>query len=147
MNRRCRRLGRERRGGAARRRDNSHTPANQLRRQRRQAIILALRPAIFDRNGAPLNPAEFVQSLHKGGGPGTPSRRRGYAQEPDGGQLARLLRPRHERPRGRTADQRDEFAPLHSITSSALTSNVAGTVRPSALAVLVFTAIMYFVGI
>jgi hypothetical protein len=49
-NRRRRRLGRERRGGAARCHDDSHTPANQLRRQRRQAIILALRQAIFDRD-------------------------------------------------------------------------------------------------
>ena len=129
------------------RHDDIDLEADELGRDLGKTFAPSLRPAILDRNGAPLNPAEFVQSLHKGGGPRTPSRRRGYAQEPDGGQLARLLRPRHERPRGRTADQRDEFAPLHSITSSALTSNVAGTVRPSALAVLVFTAIMYFVGI
>ena len=47
-------------------------------------------------------------------------RRRARAQEPDGRQLARLLRARRERPRGRrAAEQRDELAPSHSITSSA----------------------------
>jgi hypothetical protein len=38
-----------------------------------------------------------------------------------------LLRSRRERPRGRrAADERDELAALHSITSSAMASNVAG---------------------
>src|SRR5215831_8962377 len=47
-----------------------------------------------------------------------------------------LLRPRRERPRNRrTAEQREELAPLHSITSSARASNVGGISRPSALAV------------
>src|SRR5215470_1316159 len=49
----------------------------------------------------------------------------------------RLLRPRRERPRSRSAEQRDELAPPHhSITSSARASSVGGTSRPSALAVL-----------
>src|SRR5215475_13955707 len=47
-----------------------------------------------------------------------------------------LLRPRRERPRGRAAEQRDELAAFHSITSSARPSSVIGKVRPSALAVL-----------
>src|SRR6516165_10098503 len=48
-----------------------------------------------------------------------------------------LLRARYERPRGcRAAEQRDERAPFHSITSSARASKVGGTSRPSALAVL-----------
>ena len=38
--------------------------------------------------------------------------------------------------RRRAAEQRDELAPLHSITSSARASSVGGTSRPSALAVL-----------
>src|SRR5262245_21634111 len=48
----------------------------------------------------------------------------------------RLLRAHPNRPRRRAAEQRDELAPLHSITSSAMACNVGGTVRPSALAVL-----------
>src|SRR5262249_6039338 len=45
-----------------------------------------------------------------------------------------LLRACRERPRGCAAEQRDELAPLHSITSSAATSSLSGTVRPSTLA-------------
>ena len=43
--------------------------------------------------------------------PMAPDRRRGAAEESDGRQLARLLRPRRERPRRRrAAEQRDELA-------------------------------------
>ena len=46
----------------------------------------------------------------------------------------RLLRPRRERPRcRRTAEKRDELAPLHSITSSARASSDGGTVEPERL--------------
>src|SRR5262249_32131624 len=47
----------------------------------------------------------------------------------------RLLRPRRERPRCRTAEQGHELAPLHSITSSARARSVGGTSRPRVLAV------------
>src|SRR5262245_56202785 len=48
-----------------------------------------------------------------------------------------LLRARRERPRGcRAADQRDELAALHSITSSARASNVGGISKWSVRAVL-----------
>src|SRR5262245_37653854 len=48
-----------------------------------------------------------------------------------------LLRARHQRPcHRRTAKQRDELAPFHSITSSASASSLGGIVRSSALAVL-----------
>src|SRR5262245_47028504 len=47
-----------------------------------------------------------------------------------------LLCARRERPRAcRAAEQSDELAPLHSITSSARASRVGGMVRRSALAV------------
>src|SRR5262249_14161946 len=48
------------------------------------------------------------------------------------------LRPRRERPRRcrPAAEQRDELAPLHSITSSASASSLSGIWRPSVLAVL-----------
>src|SRR5262245_14677048 len=48
----------------------------------------------------------------------------------------RLLRARRERPRRRAAEKRDELAPLHSITSSAMASTPGGIVRPSELATL-----------
>src|SRR5262249_46154007 len=48
-----------------------------------------------------------------------------------------LLRTRRERPcRRRAAEQRDERASFHSMTSSARASSIAGISRPSALAVL-----------
>src|SRR5262249_47748179 len=51
------------------------------------------------------------------------------AQEPDNWSLRRLLRARREGPRRRAAEQRDEIAPLHSITSSARASSGSGTFR------------------
>src|SRR5262249_50202866 len=47
-----------------------------------------------------------------------------------------FLCTRRERPRRRAADQRDELAAFHSITSSARASSLSGTSRLSALAVL-----------
>src|SRR5262249_6422929 len=48
----------------------------------------------------------------------------------------RLLCPRCQRPpRRRAAEQRDELAPPHSITSSASASSLSGIWRPSVLAV------------
>jgi hypothetical protein len=41
----------------------------------------------------------------------------------------RLLRTRTKRPRDRAAEQRDELAARHSITSSAVASNVSGRCR------------------
>src|SRR5262249_59707230 len=57
-----------------------------------------------------------------------------------------LLRPHRERPHGRTAEQRDERAPLHSITSSARASRVGGISRPRAFAVLRLMTSSNFVG-
>ena len=68
------------------------------------------------------------------------------ARKPTTG-ICRLLRPRRQRPRRRrAAEQRDELAPLHSITSSARASSVGGTSRPSALAVLRLITSSYLVG-
>src|SRR5262249_44914557 len=100
-----------------------------------EALDVSFRPAIFDRDRAPLDPPKLAQSLHEGGNPLTEGRRRAHAKETDSRQLARLLRARRERPRGRAAEQRDERAPSHSITSSARASSVGGTSMPSARAV------------
>src|SRR5262249_45798057 len=60
--------------------------------------------------------------------------------------LPRLLRARRYRPRHGAAKQRDELAPLHSITSSARASTAGGMSRPSAFAVLRLMARSYLVG-
>ena len=53
-------------------------------------------------------------------------RRRPAAQEADH-RHRRLLRARRQRPRRRAAEQGDELAPLHSITSSARASSMGGS--------------------
>jgi len=59
-----------------------------------------------------------------------------HTDKADAQHLWLLLRARRERRRGcRAPKQRDEFAAIHSITSSAMASREGGTVRPSILAV------------
>ena len=75
-----------------------------------------------------------------------PTAGRPAAEKPDH-RHRRLLRARRERPRRRrAAEQRDELAAPHSITSSARASSVGGTSRPSALAVLRLMTRSYLVG-
>src|SRR5215831_15628730 len=100
-----------------------------------ETLAAALRPANLNRDVATFHPTEFAQPLHECGEPLALDQGRGGAQESDGRQLAGLLRARRERPRGCTAEQRDELATFHSITSSARPIIGSGTVRPSALAV------------
>src|SRR3974390_1884878 len=57
-----------------------------------------------------------------------------------------LLRARDKRPRRRAAEQRDERAALHSMTSSARASTDAGTSIPIAFAVLRLMTNSYLVG-
>src|SRR5262249_61184613 len=93
----------------------------------------------LDTHVSAVGPASFLQALDEGIAPDLPfrivrsqvAREHAYASH----SLA-LLRPCREwRPRRRAAKKRDEGAALdHSITSSATTSNLSGTVRPSILA-------------
>src|SRR5262245_42088723 len=67
-------------------------------------------------------------------------RRQGLrGKDPDGPHALALLRARRKRPSSRAGEQRDEFAPPHSITSSARASRVGGTSKPKALAVFRLT--------
>src|SRR5262245_6532740 len=105
---------------------------------RRELFALEARPAVFDGHVLSLDKTNFPQSLTK-----RAYKRRRFAggcalacvEKPDY-RHCRLLRARRERPHRRAADERDEFAPLHSITSSARASSVGGTSRPSAFAAL-----------
>ena len=69
---------------------------------RRQSIVLALRPAIFDRHVPALDIAGFAQALAERGEPGSVCFGRRAVQEPDH-RHRRLLRARRERPRRRRA--------------------------------------------
>ena len=60
----------------------------------------------------------------------------GRVQHANSSHALGLLRARRERPCRRAAEQRDERAAFHSITSSASASSVFGTLRPSVFAVL-----------
>ena len=111
-NRRGRRLCRQRRRSAAGRGNHGHLTANQIGRQRRQSIVLAVRPAIFDRDVLALDIAGFASGPGGTRADGMRVRvRRCAAEEPDH-RHRRLLRARRERPRSRrAAEQRDELAP------------------------------------
>src|SRR5262245_42216193 len=83
-----------------------------------QALAAPVCPAIFDRDRAALDPAEFPEALRECGRSLTFAQGCALTQKADGQQLPRLLRARRERPRRRAAEQRDELAPPdHSITS------------------------------
>src|SRR5262245_54956842 len=98
---------------------------------------------VFNPDITAVDPSQFFERLAEGRVASARLRNVGEVvrliDEP--GQAARLLRMRRERPRRRSAaEQRDELPPLqprdHSITSSARASNVAGTSRRRALAVI-----------
>src|SRR5262245_18332510 len=124
-------LGCQCRSGAVGRNDRGHRPAHQLGQQFRQPIELTLRPAVFDRNVVTLNVASVLQALTKCAQTIRVCVRRCGVKELKP-RHCRLLRPRRVRPYcRRAAEQRNELATLHSITSSARASSVAGTVIPS----------------
>jgi hypothetical protein len=73
-----------------------------------KALGASFSPAVLDRDGAALDPAELPQPLHKGGDPCALACGRSAAKVSNGRQLSRLLRARRNRPRRRAAEQRDE---------------------------------------
>src|SRR5215467_13457627 len=93
-----------------------------------QPTVIIVGPTILDRDiltidvtGLPHAAIECSELLAPGSG-------RAAVEESDN--RHRLLRTRRERQHRRACEQRDELAPLHSITSSARASKVAGTSRP-----------------
>ena len=118
--------------------DHCHLLANQVGRQRRQSVVLAVRPAIFDRQVSTLDKPGFNQAPTESGCINLPCRivSGPDQQRPDPADALTLLCPRRQRPRSRTAEQSDELPPPHSITSSARPRSVTGKVMPSVFAVL-----------
>src|SRR5262249_25438866 len=113
----------------------------------RQTIILALRPAIFDRDVLTFDVTGFTQPLAECGQGSRIGRGRCAVEKTD--QRDRwLLRPRQDRPAdGRPAAEHwDELAAPHSIPPAGRASSVGGTSRPSALAVLRLITSSYLTG-
>ena len=125
---------------------NVHVQLEQLPRQIDKPSSLCCSPSVNQDKVLALDvsklPQSVLESINVRVWPGTPG------QKPNADEPTRLLSPRRDRPcRRRAAEQRDELAATdHSITSSARASSVAGTSRPSALAVLRLIAISYLVG-
>src|SRR5262249_60098926 len=114
--------------------------SNELAGVESAALGVAAAPANLDPYVAAVRPSQFLQLLQQCRDAPLPLRvvLGEDGEHADSAHLVRrVLRPRGERPPGRrAAEQHDEFAPLHSITSSASASSFGGISRPSALAVL-----------
>src|SRR5262249_7078510 len=93
--------------------DHSDLAAHELRRQRRQPIVVALGPTVFGNEVLALNVAGAAQTIAercKETGKGRGRTRTEVTNHPH----CRLLRARRERPSGYTAsEKRDEFPSPH----------------------------------
>src|SRR5262249_21072101 len=126
----CRSGGECRRRGAGRD-DHGYPAADQIGHQIRKSIVVAFGRPDLDCNVLAQNITAFTKALMERG---QAARRIDNVNKPDHRQR-RLLRPRHERPRCRAAEKRDEVATAaHSITSSARASSLSGTCRRRAFA-------------
>src|SRR5215470_4260669 len=110
--------------------------------------IGGVRPASVDPQIAAVHLAQFLQLLDERSAlrPSFRIALRPAHQYADAPHPLTLLRARRERPCCRcAAEQRDELAASHSITSSARSRNDSGIVRPSTLAVLRLMTVSYLV--
>src|SRR5262249_33727432 len=122
--------------------------ADEIGHERWQAIILALQPVVLDHHVLVLNVAGFVEAFAEGS-----ARTRGILGRPstdkadDRHRWLLCAHPRRKRPSSRyTAEQSDELAAFHSITSSARASSLSEIWRPSTLAAFRLMASSNFVG-
>src|SRR5262249_12813364 len=126
--------------------DHGNLAANEIGGQFRQSINLILGPAVYDCHVLALDVAALFQALAKFTQSARHRLLRSAVKEPNH-RHCRLLCGRRERPRRRcAADERDELAAPHSITSSARASSDGGTSSASALAVLRLITSSNFVG-
>src|SRR5262249_18705288 len=102
----------ERRRGAPGRNDHRHLAADQIGCERRQPVILALSPAVFDAYIPVFDIAGVIQALAERG-QGVLVLRGGLGVEEPDHRQRRLLRPRRQRPSGCASDVADKFAPSH----------------------------------
>ena len=120
------------------RNNHSYLTLHQIRRHFPKPAIFTVRPAEFDRDILALSVAGLGKTLSKCREQASAWFRRAGMQEADYRHLL-LLRSCSQRLRCRGAEQRDELAPPHSITSSAVARSVGGTFTPSDFAVFEFT--------
>src|SRR4051812_14993261 len=100
---------------------------------------------IFDHNVLAFNEACFVQTTAESGHEVLKINERCVSEESND-RHRRLLRARRERPHRRAAEQRDELASPHSITSSASCWNDSVIFNPRDLAVFRLTTSSNLVG-
>src|SRR5262249_52154376 len=121
---------------------------DQLLRERSYLVDVTAGPTKVRPDVAAIGPTQFRKRLRERG---DVSLRLGIAfvvrqEHADPPHAVALLRSRSERPCRCAADERDEFAPAHSITSSARASRVGGTMRPIAFAALRLMTSSYLTG-
>src|SRR5436190_22311005 len=111
---------------------------NKLGSETSRALDITATPAQIDAHVAALGPSKLMQGLPERGDARLPIRVAvvGVHQNCDATHPIRLLRARSERPCCRATEQRYEFPPLHSMTSSASASSLSGTSRAIAFAAL-----------
>src|SRR5262249_24922411 len=133
------------------RQDHVDSRTNHLFGESRQALKAALGPSIFPLEVAALDVAVRAHPFLKGSG--ELGRRRGRASSKHTDPSRRLVQclgerweRRCRRRDRRAAEERDEVAAVHSITSSARASTEEGIARPSAFAALRLTTSSYLVG-
>jgi len=114
--------------------DHRHATADEVIHERRQAMVLAVHPVVLDHHVLAFDVAGVVEAFAERSDIAYGVLGRPAVDEAD--YRRRLLRAYRERPCDRrAAEQRDELAARHSITSSARPTSGSGTLRPSALAV------------
>src|SRR5262245_43619230 len=102
--------------------DHGDLTSNEISCERRQPIQLSLRPVIFDRDVLTIHVTGLVQATAESRHLWSERLRRLPVQESDH-RHCRLLRARRERPCRRTAEQRDERAPLHCLMPPVLSTD------------------------
>src|SRR5262249_51167682 len=120
------------------RQDHIGLQIDQLFRRCLHPLDIAGNPAHVHSQIAAINPSELGQSLSESGYPRSCIRIAFVPPDQDANptHLLTLLRPCCDRPcRCRAAEEGNELAPSHSITSSAMASKVGGTSMPSSRAV------------
>src|SRR5262249_18502173 len=126
--------------------DDRRVSSDEISGQQWEPVVLPLSIAILDYYVPVFDVARFSQGLEKCRQIRRARSWRSGVKKPDH-RHGRLLRPRREWPSGYTAaDQRDELAAPHSITSSARRRNDSGIVNPIALAVVRLMTRSNFVG-